>query len=273
MRINIYSLFSLLALYTLTTSCEKIIDVDLNEANPAPVFEAYLENDSTCYVKASLTSSFYDNSTSPAITNATISISDQLGNSETLSHEGDGIYRGSSLIGTIGNTYTLSINIDGALYTASSTMPPLTSIDSCTVQDRGNLFGGGGIPGPPKYFVYVNYTDPGNLTNFYAIQTTYYDSVEVEYTTDYRIADDELSNGISTRSFTTFNSFESGDTVTVELASIDQPTHLYFKTLEDAIAGAGFASAAPANPTTNFSEGALGYFGAWSKDKIVFIVP
>lgn len=270
---NFNIIISLLALYILTTSCEKIIDVDLNEANPAPVFEAILENDSTCVVTASLTSSYYDNSTSPAITNATMTISDQLGNSETLSHEGDGVYRGSSILGIIGNTYTLDINIDGDLYSASSTILPTTSIDSCSIQDRGSLFGGGGAPGPPQYFVYVNYTDPGNLTNFYAIQTTYYDSVEVGYTTDYRIADDELSNGISTRSFTTFNSFKQGDTLRIELASIDPATHLYFKTLQDALAGGGFASAAPANPTTNFSEGALGYFGAWSKDEIEFIIP
>lgn len=266
-------IISLLAIYILTTSCEKIIDVDLNEANPLPVFEAVLENDSTCYVKASLTSSYYDNSTSPSITNAVMTVTDQSGNSETLNHEGDGIYRGSSIIGTIGNTYTLDINIDGALYNASSTMPPLTLIDSCSVQDRGSFFGGGGAPGPPKYFVYLHYTDPGNLTNFYAVQTTYYDSVKVDYTTDYRIADDELSNGISTRTFTTFTSFVSGDTLNIELASIDEPTHLYFKTLEDAISGAGFASAAPGNPTTNFSEGALGYFSAWSKNEIEFIVP
>ena len=271
MKFNI--IIRLLTLYILTTSCEKIIDVNLNEANPAPVFEAVLENDSTCYVKASLTSSYYDNSASPVITNATMTLTDQLGNSETLSHEGEGIYRGSTIIGTIGNTYTLEINLDGALYTASSTMPLLTSIDSCSVQDRGNFFGGGGSSGPPKYFVYVNYTDPGNLTNYYAVQTTYYDSVEVKYTTDYRIADDELSNGISTRTFTTFTSFASGDTLNIELASIDEATHLYFKTLQDAISGAGFASAAPANPTTNFSEGALGYFSAWSKNEIEFIVP
>jgi hypothetical protein len=271
---NFNIIISLLALYILSTSCEKIIDVDLNEANPVPVFEAVLENDSTCYVKASLTSSYYDNSTSPFITNAVMTVTDQLGATETLSHEGDGIYRGSSIIGTIGNTYTLNINVDGAIYTASSTMPPLTSIDSCTVQDRGSFFGGGGGPaGPTEYFVYVNYKDPVNLTNYYAVQTTYYDSVEVGYTTDYRIADDELSNGIDTRTFTTFTGFKTGDTLNIELASIDQPTHLYFKTLQDAISGAGFASAAPGNPTTNFSEGALGYFSAWSKDEVEFIVP
>lgn len=271
MKFNI--IISLLALYVLTTSCEKVIDVDLNTANPLPVFEAYIENDSFCYVKATWTSSYYDNSTSPAITNATMTISDQTGTTEALTHEGQGIYKGSSMVGVMGNTYTLSIDIKGAVFTAESKMPPLTPIDSCTTQNRGNFFGGGGQPGPPIYWVFVNYTDPIDIVNYYAIRTTYYDSIETKYTTDYGIADDDLSNGISTRSFTTFKSFEQGDTVTVELASIDRATHLYFKTLQDAIAGAGFASAAPANPTTNFSEGALGYFGAWSKEQKIFIVP
>ncbi|BDS14426.1 DUF4249 domain-containing protein [Aureispira anguillae] len=270
MKFNI--IISLLAFYLFTTSCEKVIDVDLNTANPLPVFEAYIENDSFCYIKATWTSSFYDNSSSPALTNAIATISDQLGNSEVLNHQGDGIYKGSNLIGTIGNTYTLSVVVDGNTFTAESTMPPMTPIDSCTVQDRGSFLGGGSS-GPPKYWVFVNYTDPANIANYYAINTTYYDSTESKYITDYRIADDGLSDGIDTRSFTTFKSFEQGDTAIIEFGSIDQPTHLYFKTLGDAIAGAGFASAAPANPTTNFSEGALGYFSAWSKDKITFVVP
>lgn len=271
MKFNI--IISLLSLYILTCSCEKVIDVDLNTANPAPVFEAYIENDSFCYVKATWTSSFYDNSSSPAIENATLNIKDQTGANENLNHIGNGIYRGSNLKGIIGNSYTLSANVEGKMYTASSTMPPLTPIDSCSVQDRGSFFGAGQPGAAPKYWVFINYTDPANYDNYYAVQTTYYDSVEAKYTTDYRVVDDNLTDGISTRSFTTFESFESGDTVIVQFASIDYSTHLYFKTLGDAIAGAGFASVAPANPTTNFSEGALGYFGAWSKDKIQYIIP
>jgi hypothetical protein len=253
-------------------SCEKVIDIDLNEANPKPVFEAYMENDSTCYVKAAWTSSYYDNSSSPVISNAVMTISDQTGNSETMVYQGDGIYRGSSLLGIIGNTYTLSVELEGINYTATSTMPPLTAIDSCTTQKLGNFFGGQGGP-KPKFWVFANYTDSADYTNYYAVRTTYYDTASSEYVTDYRIADDDLTDGISTRTFTTFKSFESGDTVTVEFASIDMVTHLYFKTLEDAIAGAGFASAAPANPTNNFTNGALGYFGAWSKDREVFVIP
>jgi len=271
MKFNI--LFSLLALFFLSVSCEKVIDLDLNDANPKPVFESYLENDSFCYVKATYTSSFYDNSTSPTIGTATISLNDQSGNTETLTYEGDGIYRGTSIIGTIGNTYTLTINLDGNTYVANSTMPPLTVIDSLSLQPAG-FFGGGNPNAPPSFWVFANYTDSLNYTNYYAVQTTYRDSASATgFTTDYRIADDNVSDGISTRVFTTFSRFEANDSVSVSFASVDYDTWLYFKTLEDAISGAGFASSAPANPTTNFSGGALGYFGAWSKDTEYIIIP
>lgn len=265
-------LFSTLILITqlLSTSCEKVVDVDLNEANPRPVFEAYLENDSTCYVKASWTSSYYDQSSSPNITNAVMSISDNVGNSENLTYQGEGIYRGSNLIGVIGRTYTLSVDIDDDNYTATSTMQPLVPIDTFSTQSLGGFFGGG--PND-RFWAYVNYTDPVSVTNYYAIRTTYYDSTDNKMVTDYSIADDELSNGISTRSFTTFRPFVSGEQISVEFASLDYSTFLYFKTLQDALGGAGVASAAPANPTTNFSEGALGYFGAWSKEIKPFTIP
>ena len=94
-------ILSLSCLFWLLISCEKVIDVDLNEANPKPVFESYIENDSTCYVKAAWTSSYYNNSSSPAIEGATMTVSDQLGNIDNLTHIGQGIYRGTSLLGVI----------------------------------------------------------------------------------------------------------------------------------------------------------------------------
>lgn len=267
-------ILSLSCLFWLLISCEKVIDVDLNEANPKPVFESYIENDSTCYVKAAWTSSYYNNSSSPAIEGATMTVSDQLGNSDNLTHIGQGIYRGTSLLGVIGNTYSLRIELDGTIYEASSTMPPLTNIDSITIIPTNSFFGGNGQgQETPKFWAFVNYTDSVDYQNYYAIRTSYFDSLSNDYVTDYRIADDDLSDGISTRSFTTFNRFETGDTVDIEFASIDATTHLYFKTLEDAISGAGFQSAAPANPTNNFSNAALGYFGAWSKVNEQYIIP
>ncbi len=265
MLYKIISLSSLFTLLILTLSCEKVVDIDLNSSNPKPVFEAYMENDSTCYVKASWTSSYYDNSSSPVIPNAVITIADDNGNNENLTYQGNGIYKGNTMLGTIGRTYTLNIDLDGNQYSAQSTMPPLTPIDSTSTLFSA-AFGQNG------YFLFMNYTDDGNVTNYYATRATYWDDEEKEYVTQYGIADDNISNGTDTRTFAGFRLYEAGDTVSVELASIDKATHLYFKTLEDAISGAGFAAAAPANPTTNFSGGALGYFGAWSKDTETVVV-
>lgn len=255
-------------------SCEKVIDLDLNTANPAPVFESYLENDSVCYVKATLTSSYYDASESPPLTDASFTISDNNGNRETLIHEGEGIYRGQNLRGVVGNTYTLTANWNTNTYTAKSTMQPLVPIDSFSRRSVASFFGPPRPGAPPRFWIYVNYTDPSARKNFYAIRTTYSDSTETGVTsvTDYSIDDDDLNDGIATRSFTSFRPFQPGDTISVELASLDAATHLYFKTLQNAIGGAGAGSAAPANPTTNFSQGALGYFGAWSKQTQIYIV-
>ncbi len=266
-------LFSLVALLALSASCEKVIDININDANPLPVIESYIENDSACYALLTYTSNFFGSSNSPIISDAVITISDGQGNSEQLTYEGEGIYRGSTVRGIIGRTYTLDVTIAGATYIASSTMPPLVPIDSFSVQNLSSFFGGGGS-GPERYWAYVNYTDPAVEQNYYAVRTTYFDSTDTggKFITDYRIADDDLSNGISTRSFTTTNPFVSGDTLSTELASLDKATHFYFKTLEDALTG-GFGSAAPSNPVTNFSEGALGYFGAWSKDVSIYVVP
>ena len=255
-------------------SCEKVIDLDLNVANPAPVFEAYMENDSVCYVKATLTSSYYDASESPAMVDGSFTISDNNGNSESLVHEGNGIYRGQNLRGVIGTTYTLTANWDNNTYTATSTMQPLVGIDSFTRQPISDFFGPPQPGRPPRFWIYVNYTDPGMRKNYYAIRTTYLDSTDtgVMSVTDYSIDNDELNDGIATRSFTSFTPFEPGDTLSVELASLDAETWLYFRTLQDALGGAGAAGAAPANPTTNFSEGALGYFGAWSKEVRQYVV-
>jgi hypothetical protein len=48
----------------------------------------------------------------------------------------------------------------------------------------------------------------------------------------------------------------------VELLSLDQKTYGYYRTLEDLLFTNPLFGSTPANPNTNLSNGALGYFGA-----------
>ncbi len=58
--------------------------------------------------------------------------------------------------------------------------------------------------------------------------------------------------------------FSLDDIVHVELHSISKETYDYYNTLSDIIGGNMEGSSAPANPTTNLNNGALGYFGAFA---------
>ncbi len=59
----------------------------------------------------------------------------------------------------------------------------------------------------------------------------------------------------------------TGDTITVSLLSIDQATYNYFNQLNDILISDRAPTAlSPANPTSNISNGSLGYFAAYTVD-------
>ena len=73
------------AIVSFFSSCEKVVYIDLNSTNPIPVVEANVTNMPGPYtVKLSTTVNYYDSNTFPAITDATVTISDNAGNSEIL---------------------------------------------------------------------------------------------------------------------------------------------------------------------------------------------
>jgi hypothetical protein len=55
-----------------------------------------------------------------------------------------------------------------------------------------------------------------------------------------------------------------GDTMFVELWGIDKGVYEYYSTLNEILGGAGPSTASPANPTSNITGGAMGYFSAFT---------
>jgi len=266
MKFNI--LICLLPLFLLSISCEKRIDLDLNANNPTPVFDAYIENDTTCFVLATWTSSYYVAEPDPLLENAVITISDQQGNSETLNYKGEGIYRGENIKGVIGNTYTLNIDVDGKNYTSTSSIPPLVPIDSLTIGVSQSIYGVDG------FSVYANYTDPVDYFNYYTIHTDPGQYYAEKYSFFHKISDDNLYNGNRTALLASRVSYAPLDTVRVTLGSINYDSWLFFKTMDHASERNDiFGSVAPANPTSNISGGALGHFTARSISKKEIVIP
>ncbi len=237
------------------SACEKVITVDLNSSSPKVVVEGDITNEPGPYsIKLSNTANYYQPNVFPPVTGATVTVSDDAGNFETLTEVIPGTYQTAHLQGVPGRTYTMNINSNGNTYTASSTMPPPVPIDSVNfVENTKNQ----------TYRIVCKFQDPPNILNYYKLQINSNDTAGFD-TTSVRILKDGLADG-QELSITYRTHLIFGDSVIVKLECIDFKTYEFFSTLPNV--GGGISSilqAPPSNPVNNISNGGFGYFAAYS---------
>lgn len=253
-------IFNTIILSLCFSSCEKVIDLELNTSSSQIVIQGNIYDQTGPYTVKIFKSVYFDESNVyPAVTGAMVVISDNAGNTDTLTETSPGIYITSVLQGVPGRTYTLTVKTDGQTYTASSAMPDAVEIDAIYMEK--SRFGN-------EEQITIDFVDPANIDNYYRliefINNTQQDQL---YATS-----DKLSEGkkmsYSFMSQGNDNKLEPGDNITIWLECVDKFAYEYFRT-----AGReGGQSASPANPTSNISNGALGYFNACSVRTISIIV-
>ncbi|WP_254244764.1 DUF4249 family protein [Hymenobacter sp. BRD67] len=212
----------------------------------------------------------------PAVSGAVITLSDDAGHSETLSETSvAGQYQGRTVLGQPGRRYTLRVQAGGQSYVAASTLPaPVVPLTGLHAQKSNS---GNNIQLVPEY------QDPAGVPNFYLFR-------------QYRngllnpaifLQDDEFTDGKANiralggggrgnsggGSGTDVNKLATGDSVRVEMQNIDSTAYGYFRTLNLLLQNNPLLSTTPANPRTNFSGGAQGYFSAHSRRQRTLIVP
>jgi hypothetical protein len=246
-------------------SCEKVVDIDLNTSSPRIVIEGNISDQSGPYfVTLSQTVNFDETNVFPPITGANIVMSDNVGNLESLIETLPGTYKTSSMRGVPGRTYTLTVIADGKEYVAVSTMPSPVNIDYLTVQNQN--FGRNQMK-----VINVQFRDPAKVKNYYRF-------VEVKNNVEQKfifLYDDRVQDGSSITSslFADEDTLRTGDNVIVSLQCIDKGVFDYFRTMRQASGGGGPQAASPANPLSNFSNGALGYFNACAVRGRNIIIP
>ncbi len=252
---KVYAIFfpSLIALTLLFSSCEKVIDLPLSSASPQIVIQGNIYDEAGPYtVTLSKSVPFDQSNVYPAVTGATVSINDDAGHSETLTETDSGTYVTSSLQGVAGRTYTLTVKAERKTYLASSTMPPAVGIDSMYVE---NLWG------TNDKMLTVTFMDPANIKNYYHLV----EFLNGEIVKDgFYVGSDRLNEGkkvtYSMYSDKDEYKLDPGKKVTIWLECIDKGVYDYFRSADTN----SNESASPANPTSNISNGALGYFNACS---------
>src|ERR1035437_121836 len=84
----------------LISSCQKVITFDLNSVNPKLVIQGNITNQPGPYtIQLSHTVNVYDPNVFPAVSGASVIVSDNVGTIDTLKEISSGIYRTSKLLG------------------------------------------------------------------------------------------------------------------------------------------------------------------------------
>ncbi len=255
------AIISFLTLVIFTqTSCEKVIDIDLNESDVKYVVEGVVNKDSLIHtVKITKTQKFDEATNFPTVDNALVTITDNLGNSTTLTFISNGIYQTSNYLGVEGRIYTISVTVDGKSFSASSTMPYNIPIDSLTLEEFS--FG----PTPVSYLI-ANRIDSAGIKNYYNFNLF----KNGDLISGIFLQDDQFADGVEILQPIFGGDYESGDTAVLEMMCIDANVYKYFYTLS--INAGGTGGAVPANPVSNFGSSCLGYFSAQTFQRKSIIV-
>ncbi len=281
-----HTLLIIIAVLSLFYSCERVVNIDLNDVAPAIVIEGRVYEDSLAWVQIRQTTSYFNPDTQLCICDAIVSIREDDNLPDTLEYKGQGLYESSGLIGKTGSTYYLTVIYDNEVYESQSELHARPMIYSLTPISFGDFSGfgdssgidfggdggGGGLLDSLPYLLFVDLFDDPSVENYYLFN--YYINGD-QRTGSYIVGDDENAEN-DTLSFSPGPAVlvDLFDTVTVEVNTIDLSTYTYFDQLSDALRSNSFFSSTPYNPLSNISNGALGYFTAMSLDsKTTIIVP
>ena len=250
------------------SSCQKVIDVNLNSANPKLVVEANLESkENNCLIKLSKTVNFNESNVFPSEQNALVVLSNLNGNKDTLLESMPGVYFKNMNSVMNNSDYFLTIKtLDGIVYESSSTMKTAVKIDTVLVVKTVL-----GIRGDVNYSLQVQFKDDVSETNYYQFNV-YLNGIK---SSNGRVRSDELFNGKQAKITVRLDNskdIKSGDIYTLEVVNIDKGVYAYYFGLNQLGNGPN-GSATPANPKSNISGGCLGYFSANASALYSVVIP
>ena len=271
MKKNIF----ILAVTLFTFSCEDVIDLDVPTSEPKLVIDASINwfigtTGNEQEIKLTLSAPYFDDEVPPA-NGAQITITDNQNNIFQFIEDGNtGIYKNSTFIPTIDETYDLTIIYNGETYIASE--EPLKSVSPIEYIEQNN---DGGFSGE-EIEIKVYFTDPRDEENYYFFE--YIASVENIPTID--TFQDEFVNGNQIFGFYVNEDLEPGETLTARHFGVSEGFYEFMFILlqQNSEDGGGPFETQPATVRgncinqTNADNFPLGYFRLSEVDEFIYTV-
>lgn len=265
MKYKIKVLLLTLLSFTFTVSCEKVIDVEVEDADENIVIDAsYIATDEVVKVKITRSLALFGGQDFEPVNGAVIEIITPSNDAFILNELGDGMYEYTGLTPSYNLSYTMKAVVDGIDFEATAFLPNVVPLDSLTQTfQEASLFGDEG------YVVFMNLTDPGGENYYRAIRKV--NGETLTGLSDQFLFDNSFTQG-NFQTVPFFGSrYEVDDTINVQLRSYSQLASQYYNDLFSLASDNG-QSAAPANPRTNWNNNALGIFNAFGYDEKSIII-
>ena len=281
-------IFTFAIIATIFAACEKNVTVEVPEADTKIVVEGMIETGQHPIVLLTNTLPFFgeistNNILSNSVLGATVVVSDGTITDTLQQIPGYGVYVGTTITGTVGKSYHLTVISNGSTITSEASLPAPVPLDSVWWKVDGNRDSLG--------FAWAHLTDPDTLGNCYrwvAQRINHYtfgpDSGKIKDSTfvapfggsvfDDRYINDRSFDLSFPRGNFAFSQkdddqndekfrFKRGDTIVVKFSTIDRGTLDFWRTEESQVSANGNPFGSP-QPVHSNITGGLGIWGAYS---------
>ena len=264
----------LILLFLFHSSCEEVIEIELNTAEPRLVIEASINWLKGTYgneqvIKLSLSAPFFDETTPPA-NGATVIITDQNNRTYNFIEEGaTGIYKNTNFRPIINDKYQLEIIYNNEIYKGNEILKSVVSLDYIEQNNEG------GFTGKDKELK-AYYSDPADEKNFYFFEFRRHKPL----LTSLSIYEDRYNNGNQIFGFYSEEDLEVGDKITIRNYGISERFYNFMFILlqQNSTAGGGPFETQPASVRGNCvnitdpENFPLGYFRLSEVAELVYII-
>jgi hypothetical protein len=268
------SIIVVLLSFTILTSCEDVINVDLPSSQPRLVVDASIQwqkgtTGNEQKIKLTTTADYFS-STIPVVSNATVFITNENNTIFTFTEiPNSGEYVCDNFIPEINKTYVLTIVYNGETYTATETLKSVPQINS--IEQRDDL----GFSGD-EIGVKIKFQDNANEENQYLFQF----NTSAFSIPQFDVLDDRFSQGNEMFALYSDQQLEVGDTIDFKLFGISRTYYNYMNILLG-VAGSNNGSPFSTPPATvrgnlinssNAKNYAFGYFNLSEIDSINYTI-
>ena len=272
MKIKNY--ITLAVLFIFFTSCEEVIQVDLETATPKLVIDASIQwekgtTGSVQKIKLSTTTGYFDTEI-PTVSGATITVTNSNGTVfNFIESNTPGSYICTNFIPVLNQQYTLTVAHNNQIYSATETLNPVPEIETIE-QDNEAGFTGTDIE------IKAFFTDNGTTNDYYLFQFQPNQDKIPSYDVNY----DRFFQGNTFFSLYSSDKLKPGDELSIKIYGISQRYYNYMNILLS-VAGSNQGSPFQSPPATvrgnivnqiNSSDYPLGYFNLSEMDSQTYII-